>query len=243
MINPARPSTIVVPYTFGTSTPPSAAVRIAAASRSTRFGSLDRRNRRRTVPSSHAKTSASRPSPTRACPASSPSGMRLRLEDDERDVAVGSRLVLLVAAVRSDARGQSAAFSSRDATRARRLLVLPSIVTSTTGSSRRLSNHFGWRSSPPFEATTTRRSPSCTGDVNIVVRRALASRGRQLQHRHAVPTVREPAVARPEDGLVEAVTARIIMSLAFVIRRTLSVGRISELRAAELHGGASWPPT
>src|SRR2546428_1667105 len=43
--------------------------------------------------------SASRPSPTRTRPASSPSGMRLRLEDDEGDVAVRARLVLRVAAV------------------------------------------------------------------------------------------------------------------------------------------------
>src|SRR5436309_2862316 len=99
MITPGRPSTVIVPYTSGTSTPPSAAARSAVASRSTRVGSFDGRNRRSTVPSSHAKTSASRPSPTRARPASSPPGMCLRLEDDEGDVAVRARLVLRVATV------------------------------------------------------------------------------------------------------------------------------------------------
>src|SRR5439155_1088193 len=65
----------------------------------------------------------------------------------------------------------TASFSSGVATRARMWRWWPPIVTSTSGLSRRLRYHVGWRSSPPYDATRTTVSPSCTGDVSIVVRR------------------------------------------------------------------------
>ena len=42
----------------------------------------------------------------------------------------------------------------------------PCSRTSTSGVSRRLSSHAGGRSSPPREATTTKASPTRTGDVS-----------------------------------------------------------------------------
>ena len=93
--------------------------------------------------------SASRPSPTRACPESSPSGMRLRLEDDQRNLAVRALLVLRVPSYVATTRGQSSAFSSGEAIRACMGRVWPFIVIWTFGSSRRLRNQVGCRSSPP----------------------------------------------------------------------------------------------
>src|SRR5256884_504238 len=102
--------------------------------------------------------------------------------------------------------------------------VRPSIVTSTFGSSRRLSNHFGWRSWPPFEATTTMRSPSWTGDVNIVVRRLPVLRPAVVSCSTGIPFPR--FASRPlltwKTARWKPVTARMIMSLALAMRRTSS---------------------
>ena len=48
--------------------------------------------------------------------------------------------------------------------------VVPPMVTSTSGLACRFRNQAGWRSSPPYEATTTSRSPSRTGEVSMVER-------------------------------------------------------------------------
>src|SRR5437588_670405 len=45
------------------------------------------------------------------------------------------------------------------------------MVSCTSGLEQRFRYQDGWRSSPPYEATSTTRSSSCTGDVSIVVRR------------------------------------------------------------------------
>src|SRR3712207_8319057 len=67
-------------------------------------------------------------------------------------------------------RGQSLALSSSVAVRAIMVRVEPAVVARTSGLARRLRYHAGCRSSPPNEATSTRRSPSTIGAASIVER-------------------------------------------------------------------------
>ena len=67
-------------------------------------------------------------------------------------------------------RGHSSSLSSFVATRARMGLRVMPIVNSTSGLATAFKNHSGSRSSPPFDATSTNRSPSTTGVVRIVDR-------------------------------------------------------------------------
>jgi hypothetical protein len=89
------------------------------------------------------------------------------------------------------------------------------------------------------------RAIEVDGDVSIVVRRLPLLRPVVVNCSTGMPYPRFPS--RPlltwNTAWWQPVTTRIIMSLAFAIRRTLSVGRISGLPAAEPHGGASWRPT
>ena len=93
-----------------------------------------------------------------------------RTEDDDRDLAVG-----LCAGSRRRAR--TCRPPSARARRARRLpcagahrSLLASTCTSTSGFASRLRNQAGWVGAPPFDATTTRSSPSSRYSRGVVRR-------------------------------------------------------------------------
>src|SRR4029453_3030603 len=129
--------------------------------------------------------------------------------------------------------------------------VWPFIVISTFGSSRRLRNQVGCRSSPPYEATTTTLAPSCTGEVSIVVRRLPVLRPVVVSSSTGIPNPRLPS--RPslirKTARWKPVTIRAPMSLA--LATDLTVGpqehllrdRDRDVAIGAVHGAAQHAAT
>ena len=99
-------------------------------------------------------------------------------------------------------RGHSSSLSSSVATRARMGLRVAPIVNSTSGLATAFKNHSGSRSSPPFDATSTNRSPSTTGVVRIVDRTRPDFRPTTCNSTtvipNAEPPIRPPLMRRTE---------------------------------------------
>ena len=99
-------------------------------------------------------------------------------------------------------RGHSSSLSSSVATRARMGLRVAPIVNSTSGLATAFKNHSGSRSSPPFDATSTNRSPSTTGAVRTVDRARPDFRPTTCSSTtvipNAEPPIRPPLMRRTE---------------------------------------------